>query len=248
MHEPVTFWIGGVVAALLVGLAKGGLPVVGMLAVPVWALWIPPVQAAGLLLPVFVVSDIFGVWAYRRAFDRRNLAILIPAGALGVALGWALATVVPERAVTALVGAIGLSFALTLLLRRGPPSAPRHARIGPGLLWGTIMGFTSFVSHAGGPPYQVYVLPQRLEKMVFAGTTTLVFAAVNAMKLLPYWALGQLSGQALHVALLLMAPACCAVFAGVRLVRVLPERRFFQAVTWALLAVSLKLLWDALRG
>ena len=81
------FWVAAVVAAALVGASKGGLPVVGMLAVPVLALVISPVAAAGLLLPVFVLSDMFGLYVYRRDFDRRVLSILIPATTLGVGAG-----------------------------------------------------------------------------------------------------------------------------------------------------------------
>ena len=239
------FWWAAVTAAMLVGLSKGGLPIVGMLGVPVLSLVISPVAAAGLLLPVFVLSDMFGLYAYRRAFDRRVLAILIPATTIGVAMGWATASVVPERLVIALVGLIGTSFAATLLLRRQEDGEPRPARPGPGLFWGAVAGFTSFVSHAGAPPYQVYVLPLRLEKSVFAGTTTILFAYVNAIKLVPYWALGQLSLDNLRVAAMLTVPAVVAVFAGVRLVRILPQALFFRLVVWALLAVSLRLLWEA---
>ena len=67
------FWAAAVVAAILVGMSKGGLPVVGMLGVPVLSLAISPVAAAGLLLPVFVLSDMFGLYAYRQAFDRGTI-------------------------------------------------------------------------------------------------------------------------------------------------------------------------------
>ena len=154
------FWVLGCLAAVLVGLSKGGLPVVGMLAVPVLALAISPVAAAGLLLPVYVASDLIGLYAYRRAFDRRVLSILAPAAVLGVGFGWMTAASVPDRLVAGIVGAIGVAFALTLLLGRRPENAGRGpARVGPGIFWGAITGYTSFVSHAGGPPYQVYVLP-----------------------------------------------------------------------------------------
>lgn len=242
------FWIAAGVAAVLVGLSKGGLPVVGMLAVPVLALAMPPVAAAGLLLPVYVASDAIGLYAYRRAFDRRVLAILAPAAVLGIGLGWLTAAAVPERLVTGIVGAIGLAFALSLLIGRRPQGAGRPAQVGPGLFWGALTGYTSFVSHAGAPPYQVYVLPLGLDKTVFAGTTTVFFAFVNAVKLVPYWALGQLSAENLAHAAVLSVPAVAAVAAGVGLVRVLPERLFFRLVTWALLAVSLKHLWDAALG
>ena len=101
------------------------------------------------------------------------------------------------------------------------------------------------MSHAGAPPYQVYVLPLGLEKTVFAGTTTILFAYVNAIKLVPYWALGQLSLENLKVAAVLTVPAVLAVFAGMRLVRLLPAALFFRLVAWALLIVSLRLIWDA---
>ena len=50
------------------------------------------------------------------------------------------------------------------------------------------------------------------------------------------------------VAAMLMPVAAVAVFAGVRLVRVLPEALFFRIVTWALLGISVKLVWDGVTG
>ncbi|MDT8853989.1 sulfite exporter TauE/SafE family protein [Paracoccaceae bacterium Fryx2] len=244
MEGPV-FWAVATLAAVLVGLGKGGLPVVAMLSVPLLSLFISPVAAAGLLLPIYVVTDMFGLWAYRRDFDRRVLWILVPGTTLGVGLGWATASVVPEDLVTGIVGAIGAAFAANLLLRSSAAPAPHPARLAPGLFWGTLTGFTSFVSHAGAPPFQVYVMPLRLGKAVFAGTSTILFAYVNAIKLVPYWALGQFSPGNLKVAALLMVPAALAVLVGVRMVRALPEALFFKLVTWALLALSLRLMWQA---
>ncbi len=246
--EGTAFWTVALVSSALVGLSKGGLPIVAMLSVPLLALVMHPVAAAGLLLPVYIVSDMFGLYAYRHAFDRRVLAILAPAATIGVGLGWATAALVPEWLVTGLIGLIGTAFALRLLLRRGPEGPARKAKVGPGLFWGVLSGFTSFVSHAGAPPFQVYVLPLRMEKAVFAGTSTVLFAYINAVKLIPYWALGTLTLDDLKVAAVLMVPASIAVFAGVWLVKVLPEKLFFQLVTWALLAVSLRLLWEGVMA
>lgn len=241
------FWLCALAAAMLVGMGKGGMPVVGMLGVPVLSLAISPMTAAGLLLPVYVLSDMFGLYAYRRAFDRRVLAILMVGVTIGVGLGWATASITPEWLVTTLVGMIGAVFAIRLLTRGGAVE-PREARVGPGVFWGTITGFTSFVSHSGAPPFQVYVLPLGLTKMVYAGTNTILFAYLNGIKLVPYWALGQFTPANLKIAALLMPAAAVAVFAGVRLVKILPERLFFQIVTWALLAVSVKLIWDGLSA
>lgn len=241
------FWVLAVLAAVTVGLGKGGLPIVGMLAVPVMALDIPPVTATALLAPVFVISDMFGLYSYRHSFNLRVVAILAAGATLGVGLGWLTAARVADWAVTLGVGVIGLAFALRLILSR--TAAPPHAADAPrGLFWGAVTGFTSFVSHAGAPPYQVYTLPLGMAKAVFAGTSTIAFAIINAVKLVPYYALGQLGLENLEMAAVLSVPAVVAVFAGVWLVKVMPEKVFFRLVTWALMLISLKLIWDGAKG
>ena len=245
--EDVLFWTCALIAAVVVGMGKGGMPVVGMLGVPVLSLAISPVTAAGLLLPVYVLSDMFGLYAYRHAFDRRVLAILMVGVTVGVGLGWATASITPEWLVTTIVGVIGTVFALRMLTKRGP-TEPRAAAVTPGIFWGAVTGFTSFVSHSGAPPFQVYVLPLGLQKMVYAGTNTILFAYLNGIKLVPYWALGQFTPGNLKVAVMLMPAAAIAVFAGVKLVKIVPEKLFFTVITWALLGISLKLIWDGLSG
>jgi uncharacterized membrane protein YfcA len=238
------FWSLAVLAAIFTGLSKGGLPAVSMLAVPVLSLAISPITAAGLLLPVFLFSDIFGVWAYRKNLRRDIFKIAVFGTIAGCAIGWLTAEIVSERMVRVLIGVIGATFALNLLLRRDATDAPRRPTWGRGLFWTSVAGFTSFVSHAGAPPWQVWVMPMKLPKMAFAGTTTIVFAMMNVTKIVPYYALGQFEPQNLRVAVMLLLPAVAAVFVGYRLTRILPDRAFFGAVTWALLAISIKLIWD----
>ena len=240
------FWVAAVLASVAVGLSKGGLPVVAMMSVPILSLVMPPLQGAGLLLPIYIVSDWFGVWAYRREYDMRVLKIMFPATALGVAIGWATASLISEAMVGGVIGALGSSFAVSRLMGWGVKSEAMEPRVVPGLLWGTAAGFTSFVSHAGGPPYQIYTLPLRLPKAVFAGTSTILFTWVNSVKLPAYWSIGILSFDSLPIAVWLFLPATLAVFAGVRLVRILPEKLFYSLVLWALLLLSLRMLWVAL--
>lgn len=230
----------------MIGLAKGGLSMIGSLATPILALVISPVKAAAILLPILIISDAFGLWSYRRNYDRRNLAILIPAGALGVAIGWATASLVSDRWVGFVIGVIGVSFCVSAWITRHKALKPRPADVPRGAFWGSIMGFSSFVAHVGGPPYQVYVYPQQLDKVVYAGTTTITFAALNWIKLGPYWALGQFSSENLHISAWLIPIAVIGTFAGVRLVRVLPQKVYFNIVQAALMIVSVKLMADAI--
>jgi uncharacterized membrane protein YfcA len=242
------FWVIAVIAAFLTGVSKGGVPIVGALTVPVLSLVISPVAAAGLMLPVYVISDWFGLYAYRREFDKRVLLIACVSMTIGVGLGWATAKMIPESYVTVLVGVISVAFALNQLLRKAVVVAPRRAEWETGLFWCTIAGFTSFVSHTGGPPYQVWTLPLGLKKAVFAGTSTIAFAYINMIKLVPYYFLGQINLTSLEVALKLAPFAAAAVFFGVWVVKRLPEKLFFQIVTWSLLLIGVELIWKGLQG
>lgn len=242
----VAFFLLAALAALLVGLSKGGLSMAGSLGTPLLAMVISPVKAAALLLPIFVVSDWFGLYAYRHEFDRRNLLILIPAAIAGIGIGWLSSAVVSEHMVGLLIGMIGIAFCLNAWRLRHHALPPRPADIPRGLFWGAIAGFTSFVSHSGGPPYQVYVLPQKLSKTVFAGTTTITFAAINLVKLLPYWQLGQLDLANLKISVLLMPIAVAGTFAGVWLVRIIPERAYFLLIHAALFLLSIALVLRAI--
>jgi len=232
-------------AALLIGLSKGGLPGAGMLAVPVLTLVMSPINAAVLLLPIFILSDTVAVWLYRKEFSAENLKVLIPAGLLGVALGWSTASLVSDAMVSLLIGVLGVVFCLNTWFGKAKFDGPREPTLRRGLFWGSLSGFTSFVSHAGAPPYQVYILPQKLPKMVFAGTTTILFAVVNLAKVLPYSALHPYSMQTMTVALLLVPAAIIGTVAGRVLIGILPEKTFYTAVQIALFVICVRLIYSA---
>lgn len=232
-------------AALLVGLAKGGLPTIGMLAVPVLSLVMSPVKAAVLLLPIFVISDMVSVWLYRKHFSVPNLKILVPASILGVFIGWLTASMTSDTAVKLLIGVIGIAFCLNIWLRR-TPQATQGADLKKGVFWGVITGFTSFICHAGAPPFQMYVLPQRLPKVEFAGTATILFTIVNLAKILPYQQLNPYTSADLMQAMWLIPSALIGTFVGAYLTRRIADVWFFRFVQFGLFAISVKLIVDAL--
>ena len=245
MEYGLLFFLIAGAAAFLVGASKGGLPMVGAMGVPLLALVMPPVAAAALLLPVYIVSDMVGLWAYRKDYSARNLLILVPAMVFGVGLGWATAKITEEWMVTLLVGLVGVYYCATVVFRKAN-APPKRADVPRGLFWGTIAGFTSFVSHTGGPPYQTYVLPQKLPKMMFAGTSTIVFAIINLVKLVPYWALGQFNPGNLQMAAMLAPVAVGGALLGYKLTAIIPEGIFYRLVEVALFIISLKLIHEAL--
>ncbi|MGO9769866.1 MAG: sulfite exporter TauE/SafE family protein [Roseiarcus sp.] len=243
-----TFYMAAVPAVVLLGLSKGGFSGLSTLAMPLLALAISPVRAAAIVLPILLVQDWVSVWAFRRDFNVRNLLILIPAALIGIAAGWLLAARVSEAAVRLAVGLISVGFVVFMLLRdrlAGAAAAP--ANVAPGIVWGALAGFTSFVSHAGAPPVMVYVMPQKLAPRVFAGTLTMFFAAVNLLKVPPYFLLGQFSADNLTVSASLFPLAIAATFAGVWLVRRVSADRFYAIVLVLTFLIGVKLSYDGLR-
>jgi uncharacterized membrane protein YfcA len=250
MPGDLLFWALAALATFLVGASKGGLPGVGILGVPVLAQVVSPVYAAGLLLPLYIVSDWYGLWLYRRNYDAWNIRLITLASCIGIAIGWATARYNSDALVKLVVGAIGLWYTADLAWKhtRKTDVAPRPADVPRGLLWGSLAGFTSFVAHAGGTPYQMYVLPQKLDKMTYAGTATITFAYINMLKLPPYFFLGQINPASLERDIYLAPVALIGAWAGFRLTKILPERAFFRWVEVALFLVSVKLVWDGITG
>ena len=242
------FYLLAIPAVIVLGLAKGGFAGVGVIAVPLMALAVSPVLAASITLPILIVQDVVSVWAFRRTWDRGVLILMLPSAAIGIGLGYALAAFVRPGAVELAVGVISVVFAVQRLWvdRPGAPVREGRAERVPwrGVLAGIAAGFTSQIAHAGGPPFQIYVLPKRLPRDVFIGTSALFFATVNWMKVPAYWALGQFTPQALSTAAVLLPLAIASTWAGVWLVRRVPAERFYQIIYGLLIVVGAKLAWD----
>ena len=179
---------------LLVGLAKGGFSGIGMAATPLLALAVPPLQALAILLPILLVQDVVSIWWYRRDWDGWNLKVMLPGAVLGVGLAWAVGSVVSDDVVRLMIGRdrrhASCSMSGSAACRR--PAGRARAS---GVFWGAGAGFTSTIASAGMPPFSVHVLPQRMEKLRLVGTITMFFAAVNLMRVVPYFALGQLNAR-----------------------------------------------------
>jgi uncharacterized membrane protein YfcA len=247
------FVVVAVIAVLITGISKGGFGGMALLAVPVMSLVISPIQAAGIMLPIMIPMDIMSVWVYRKRWDRRNISILVPAAALGITVGGLTARWVNDDIVRLLVGLIAVVFISHrwLSMRHKTPvdgeTRKRPSRV-IGTFWGACSGFTSFLAHAGSPPYQVFVLPQRLPKDIYAGTSVIFFASANAMKLIPYSLLGQFSPANLSTSAVLLPLVPVGVSIGVWLNRRLREDIFYAIVMTAIFVVGVRLIWDGVHN
>lgn len=237
------FWLVSVPAVLLYGIAKGGFGgSIAILSVPLMSLVMPPAQAAAILLPILVVMDVFVVKTYWGHYDRHALRLLLPWALLGIALGWLSVSIMNDDLLRVLIGLMSLVFGLQQLSGWKSATSAEH-RPGPAGFFGTLAGFTSFSIHAGGPPLTMYLLPKGLPPLLFAGTAGIFFAVVNAVKLVPYYLLGQFSSENLRYALALVLLAPLGVRLGHFLVRHSSPSLYYGVISVFLVVLGLRLLW-----
>jgi len=197
------------------------------------------------MLPILIVMDWVSGWNYRTSFDKSLLFRMLPAAILGIGIGWALAGFVTDNAVRIIVGLIAVAFPLYNWF--GPKSGLDAIKDSKpaGHIAGAIAGFTSFIAHAGGPPFQAYAIPQGLPHRIYAGTAVMFFFIVNAVKLGPYAALGQLDISNLTVSAMLLPIAPIGVLIGVWLIKRVDGVLFYRIMYGLIFVTGLKLLWDA---
>lgn len=248
LSDPV-FVAVAVFAVLLAGISKSGFGgAMGGLSVPLMSLLITTPQAAAIMLPILLVMDAFGLLVFRGKGDAANLRIIIPGALLGIVIGALTFHLVDPRWIKGLIGIEAALFGIDRLRNAAVSAKAAPPELGRGLFWSTISGFTSFISHAGGPPILQYLLPQGMDRVRMVGTTVIYFSAVNFVKLVPYAVLGLLDLSNLTSALFLLPAAPLGYWIGLRLLKGLPQAPFNLAIAIAMLATGIKLIADALLG
>jgi uncharacterized protein len=235
------FYLVAIPAVIFLGLSKGGFSGIGMISTPLLALILPPLEAAAILLPIILLQDAFSVWIYRRVWDAWNLKVMLPGAVVGVGLAWLFAAYVPDAVIRLAVGLIALGFVAYAIIHRNRPVTEHRPQAAHGVFWGAMSGFTTTLIQIGAPPYYAFVLPQRLEKMIFVGTTVMFFAAANVMKIAPYSALGQFSSSGLATSAALFPLAIAANYLGIYLVRLTPEALFYKITNWTVFLIGCEL-------
>ncbi|MBK8456563.1 MAG: sulfite exporter TauE/SafE family protein [Phyllobacteriaceae bacterium] len=245
------FWAAALPAVFLVGLSKGGFGgSMGFVGVPLMSLAMPPLQAAAILLPIMILMDIVALWSWRGVHDRRTLAYMLPGSMLGIAIGGLLAAQVTVAAIRLAVGAVAIVFVGRWLhgeYVRKKSSLRGHDGV-RATFWSAVSGFTSFVAHVGGPPFQIYVLPLGLDPKTMTGTSVVFFAVTNAVKLIPYFALGQFDATNLAVSAALTPIAPAATLLGAWLVRRMRPEVFYPFTYAVVGVIALKLVWDGVAA
>ncbi len=217
-------------------------------AASILALAVDPGLALGVMLPMLMLIDVASLKPYWGKWRLREGMLIIFGGLPGVALGAALYRVASPDLLRLLIGGVSVGFVLWQLsvqhglVRMGGRQMPD----GAGIIAGIAAGFTSFISHAGGPPAAVFLLSRGMGKTEYQATSVLIFWVLNAAKFIPYAFLGLFTLETAQANLLLAPFALVGTWLGVRAHRLVPERLFF-GLTYVLLTITgIKLIFDGL--
>jgi len=236
-------------AVIFAGISKAGFGSgAAFAAATLLALVVEPGLALGVMLPLLMLIDVSSLKPYWGKWSMPDVKVLMLGGLPGVALGAALYQVASADVLRLIIGGVAVGFVVwQLALRSGVLTfAQYHLPRWAGFGIGVVTGFSTFVSHAGGPPAAVYLLSRGLDKTQYQATTVLLFWMLNIAKFVPYAALGMFTAQTFLANLVLAPFALLGTWLGVRAHMIVPERLFFGLTYVLLLVTGSKLIWDGL--
>ena len=250
--SPEYFWILAVLAVLAVSISKAGFGgAMGSLSVPILILVLPPKQALGVFLPLFLVTDVWVVYIWRDMLDKRILLVMCAFGIIGQIVGWLLFDYLNDKILTGLIGAIALITSFNYAWRRIRPMKKSSVEIAilvskrifqRGAIWCGWSGISSFVSLSGGIPAQIFLLPHSLPRQSFVGTLCVYFFVINMVKIPFYIEIGIFSESTLTISLWLLLVIPIGVFIGKWLNTHLSDQIFYDISHLGLLVMGAKLL------
>lgn len=260
MHSDPSFYLVSAAVVFLTGVSKSGFAGgLGVLAVPLMSLFVPPQTAAAIMMPILYAMDIANIWKYRNSWSRKVILSLLPGALIGLGIGaatfeWLSADMlrigIGLLALYSAAGFLRMRFFRASFLRSGEleaggtSEAPGKTSLPATVLIGALSGLTSFVAHAGGPPVKGYLLRQNMDKSAFVGTNSVFFFTLNQIKIVSYVMIGQISFDSLVTSATLSPFLLLGVFAGFRLHAVVNQNTF-TIMAYAFLTVAgCKLIWD----
>jgi uncharacterized protein len=182
--QPVQVIVMVVVVSVIIGLSKGGMgAALVVLVTPLLSQVMPVKQAISVSLPLLIIADGFALWIYWKKWDMYYIRVMVLPAIGGIIVGTQLLATLSDVLLRQILAVFTLIFIAYRLVSDQLRTLEYHPQKWHGYLAGAASGFGSALANTGAPPFTAYMLLQRISPEAFAGTTTLFFAIVNAVKL-----------------------------------------------------------------
>lgn len=246
-------WMIGILAALLVGLGKGGLPGTGNLSVILMAMIFPSKESVGILLPILICADVVAVSVYHRHTQWKHLFRLLPWTLVGVGAGAFIFKSIDDQLMTRAIGGILLFMVAVTPLRKyfqantqsnedgslPKMSAGMHAFVGS---TGILGGIATMVANAAGPVIGIYLMVSGLPKFAFIGTAAWFFFIINLCKVPIQVGIGNITWHSLSISLSFGTFAVLAALVAPKIVTHIPQKLFSRLIWIFIIVAGLKML------
>lgn len=225
-------WFLLVVCAMLVGMSKVGVPGISMIVIPTLAFIFGGKASTGILLPMLMLADLFGVGYYHRHVEWKYLWKLFPFAFVGVGLALWTGRVINDEWFKNII-AILVFFCIGLMLWK---DRKKEKQLFPNSLWfaaslGVLGGFATMIGNVAGPIFAIYLLAMHLPKNSFIGTGAWFFLIINIAKFpLHIFIWKTISWDTLILDVFLLPAIALGAFLGIRGVKKIPEKMYRTAI------------------
>ena len=245
MEINLLFFLTVVPAIILFGIAKSGLGgSVSLISIPLMTFVMPLNQALAILLPILIFSDFISAYKFRKEFDLNTLKLMVPFAAIGAIIGASTFSFFSESYLKFILGVMGFAFTFHYFFLKKDTNKPVAANYFKGAICSSVAGFTSFCAHSGGTPTSIYLLPLRFKKEIYVGTRIIFFTFINLVKLPFYLYLSMVNTNSFTQSLILFPLSVFGIFVGYKLLKIIEESLFYNAIYILILVASTKLIID----
>ncbi len=232
------FYLVVAVVGVLIGLSKGGMgAVLVVMVTPLLTLVMSTSEAVSLSLPLLMFADVLALYVFWKKWDMRYVRLMLPSAVVGIAVGTLMLATLPDVTLRRILGGFTLIFIIYRLLSVRLQSMRYQSRDWHGYAAGAASGLGSALANTGAPPFTAYMLLQGVSPEVFAATTTLFFAIVNALKLPAQFLAGIMQFERLVAVLWVLPLIFGGVFAGRWMIRRINQVAF-ERFLLVLLAIA----------
>ena len=178
----IHYWMIFFACGILVGMSKTGVPGVSLIVIPLLALIFGGKNSTGILLPILIMADAFGVMYYHRHAEWKHVLRALPWAILGVLIATIVGQYIDDEQFKLLIAIVIFAGLFLMIWRDMKKSISVPDTWWFAAVMGLAGGFSTMIGNAAGPVMAIYLLALRLPKNSYIGTTAWFFAIINLLK------------------------------------------------------------------
>ena len=233
------------IAAVLIGINKTGLPGLGLLPVVMLANTFPVGLSTGIQLGMLALADLPAAWYYRKTVNWKQLIRLIPMALVGIFCGFLVLRMVPKESLKPQIATVILVLCIFGLTKnyifRDKEKIPTDWWFAA--LFGLLAGFTTQVANAAGPVMAIYLIAMRFEKKEYMGTAAWYFLILNWTKVPIFAFEGRITMASVRADLAMIPLLLVGAVIGIWLLKKMPQKVFEKVVLILSALAAIKLFF-----